>query len=170
MKRALLWIPAAMICAFIVAVWAVSVLVAIGIWLSQWNRRRIVCAWCNRIIKIGGPRSFFPGARLSHGICKPCSDQERKRSHVPRRRATVPTIRTRDLEIRAVRAQQREVLALMRCSSAWCGRFLFFALITLECNCERAAPARHVYRPQPHRAITVSYSSDPDVPHLEVTP
>lgn len=34
---------------------------------------RVVCAWCGRIIRIGGPLSFLPRSEVSHGICDDCS-------------------------------------------------------------------------------------------------
>jgi hypothetical protein len=34
---------------------------------------RVVCAWCGRIIRIGGPLSFSPRSEVSHGICDDCS-------------------------------------------------------------------------------------------------
>lgn len=36
------------------------------------RRMRVVCAWCKRILRIGGLRAFLPGAPVSHGICRAC--------------------------------------------------------------------------------------------------
>lgn len=35
--------------------------------------RRVVCSWCKRIIRIGGPLSFLPRRRVSHGCCARCA-------------------------------------------------------------------------------------------------
>lgn len=38
-----------------------------------WISSRVVCAWCKRILRIGGPLSFLPKRKVSHGCCPECS-------------------------------------------------------------------------------------------------
>jgi hypothetical protein len=54
-----------------------------SIWESRLAHARtknlkVVCAWCDNTIREGEP-----GAPVSHGICPPCADDQRKQFGLP---------------------------------------------------------------------------------------
>lgn len=117
----------------------------------QWFAPRKLCFWCPALIKRGG---LFSRGKVSHGICQKCSAEalEQARMEFVQRRRD----RTAAIE------QQFRKLAL-----------LFFALALISSGCERseALPASApTYRPVLHRAVSVTWSSDPTVASVEVIP
>jgi hypothetical protein len=110
---------------------------------SWWNRRRTVCSWYKCVIRIGGLRSFFPGAQLSHGICKGCSTKMRELN------------RSRKLEL----ATRAEAAAFNRVPYLYLLALIAIAIVSCEQTPPAAAPR---YRPQCHRAAAVNF--------IEVTP
>ena len=47
----------------------VSIISRFIVW---WRRPRRICTWCSRLIKRGGPQSFFSHRSISHGMCGHC--------------------------------------------------------------------------------------------------
>jgi hypothetical protein len=110
----------------------------------DWYQKRKVCAWCQTVMQKAG---WLGGAEVSHGICSQCSRQAHEEI----------------VRARKSRASGMPVLWVL----------LFFAWAAIGNSCGRS-PARiaeqEPYHGTRHRAVSVTWSLDPERPTLELQP